>query len=113
MIDTDSYVVQRASIESIRHTDYYNPPQALYVNGVQKAFLKCGSDDTSEVYVDKDHIFVVSDRPSLGYAGMQILDRETYEEVFDIFLDGEDYGENGLGDMDMRGILKRLMQWWQ
>lgn len=113
MIDADSYTVQQAPWDAIAGTDYVNPPMALYVGDTLKTFLKVGSSDHTEVFRDEKYIYVVGENTRLDYASLQVFDAETYEEEFEIFIDGEDYDNDNISDMSMEQIRDHLLQWWQ
>lgn len=111
MVKEMHYQIDRASWESIAHTDFYNPPQALFVNGKQKAFLSHGADDSVQIYVEDTQIVIVSENSRMGYAGMEKINRETFEQEFSILAQGEDYENDNLADMSWDEIRDHLEQW--
>lgn len=52
--------------------------------------LDAGCSDDIAVYEDKERVFVLSENPRYGYAGIQVFDKNTSQEVCSQFLQNLD-----------------------
>lgn len=109
----DTFEIKRASWESIAGTQFYNPPQALFVNGMQRCFLMLGSNDQCNITVDKQYAYIVCENSGLSYAGLEVIDLSDYTQAFEVFARSEDYDNDGVADMGWDQMLEHFMQWWQ
>lgn len=77
--------------------------------------IGAGSGDSVSVYHDKTHVYVYTENNRLDYAGLEIFERDTGDNCFDIFLQQDD----GSGDIDwllntsrVPSKIRFLCQWW-
>lgn len=55
-------------------------------HGAMEKELDAGCSDDIDVYEDREHIFVLSENPRYGYAGIQVFNKKTGQEVCSQFL---------------------------
>lgn len=98
-------------------TSHTRDRQNRTIEALKQVFtIGAGSGDSIAVYHDKTHVYVYSENSGLGYAGLEVFERETGEQCFDIFLQHDD----GSGDLDwllntsrVPSKIRFLCQWWQ
>jgi len=98
-------------------TNYTRNRYDRTIEALKQVFtIGAGSDDSVAVYHDKTHVYVYSENNWLDYAGLEVFERETGEQCFDMFLQHDD----GSGDIDwllntsrIPSKIRFLCQWWQ
>lgn len=97
-------------------TNYTRDRQNRTIEALKQVFtIGAGSDDQVSIYHDKEHVFVYTENNRLDYAGLEVFERETGEQCFDMFLQHDD----GSGDIEwllntsrIPSKIRFLCQWW-
>ena len=85
--DTRKYIIRRMTEEEIikgKH-HFYHYPRVIEYRG-KFCILSAGDGDNISIMRYGNDFFVLSTRSNMGYAGVQLIDSATMEEIEEFFL---------------------------